>query len=52
MVGTKYVIDYYPIINRFNLTAPSLDDFCRFKDYFVPIHQGRQLHIRSKQALH
>jgi len=34
------------------MVGTSLDDFCKFKDYFVPIHQGRQLHIRSKQTLH
>ncbi|KAF8165173.1 cytochrome P450 [Crassisporium funariophilum] len=28
----------------------SLDDFCKFKDYFVPVYQGRQLHVRAKRA--
>ena len=47
-IGMQYASD--SLISAW--LAPSLDDFCRFKDYFVPIHQGRQLHIRSKQALH
>lgn len=52
MVGTRYVSAIGSlIVSLFDLICISLDDFCRFKDYFVPIHQGRQLHVRSKQAL-
>ena len=35
MVGTKCVIDFL-FMNHFELTC-----ICRFKDYPVPIHQGR-----------
>ena len=52
IVETRCVVDFLTAnISHFEPDfASSLDDFCRFKDYFVPIHQGRQLHVRSKQT--
>lgn len=52
-VSTRCVVNSFTVQFFCKLTricVSSLDDFCGFKDYFVPIHQGRQLQIRSKQA--
>ncbi|KAF9452064.1 cytochrome P450 [Macrolepiota fuliginosa MF-IS2] len=39
------------VFSRLNLRLDhtSLEDFTEFKDYFVPLHQGRHLHVTATQ---
>jgi len=46
IVDTEYVIESLPK-NFAHFSYGSVDDFRAFKDYFVPVHKGRPLHIRS-----
>ncbi|KDR83561.1 hypothetical protein GALMADRAFT_55853 [Galerina marginata CBS 339.88] len=46
IVDTEYVNFSCVEAPRF-IVCHSIGDFCTFKDYFVPVHEGRHLHIQN-----
>jgi hypothetical protein len=51
IVDTKYVIEVHTEVDIAHFSYGSVDDFRAFKDYFVPVHKGRPLHVRSTQLI-